>query len=147
MNWNSGIKGRKHFFWNKSFTCTANWVCLTLVSKVLFVCQPSCFMPGPKMSQYWNVEFLQWCCHLTSFLCAYRLIQYSRSLSNNMRDERRECAWDGTQAHNNDTHTDLRNALIMSQLIQRHSFIDWRCSWSVVVMLIQTKIIFGSTMV
>lgn len=62
--------------------------CPTLVSKVLLVCQPSRSVSRPKMSRCWNVEFLQCCCHLTSFLSAYRLIQNSRSLSNDMRDQR-----------------------------------------------------------
>lgn len=50
---------------------------------------------------------------LTSFLRAYRLIQNSRSLSNNTS----ECeGMTHTQAYTN-THTDSRNVLIMLQLI------------------------------
>lgn len=100
--------------------------CPTLVSKVLLVCQPSRSVSRPKMSWCWNVEFLQCCCHLTSFLSAYRLIQNSRSLSNDMRDQREHVG------NCMPAQSDSRNVfffLLRSLLNQRHSFIVCRCSW------------------
>lgn len=91
--------------------------CPTLVSKVLLVCQPSRSVSRPKMSRCWNVEFLQCCCHLTSFLSAYRLIQNSRSLSNDTRDQK-ERVGNCTPAQ-----SDSRNVFFITFTAQSETFI------------------------
>lgn len=53
---------------------------------------------------------------LTSFLCAYRSIQNSRSLSSNTRDEGAH-AGDVHDTHRGQTHRDWKSVLIMLQLI------------------------------
>lgn len=112
--------------------------CPTLVSKVLLVCQPSRSVSRPKMSRCWNVEFLQCCCHLTSFLSAYRLIQNSGSLSNDMR-EQRERVGNCTPAQ-----SDSRNVFFITFTAQSETFShSAQVQLSTAVALIQTNAILG----